>query len=214
MADRIGEVIEQSSAINKIKLLIRRSFHRPPRLFEQMMNGALDIMELRRPVVSGLQVVHDRARESQRFLVEVQEGELRAEILRGQKALNLLRRTATKGHDARLSALAGSANRNLDELLDEIVNSIAVSLNRRLREEPKIHQLGKQGTAFVRAAQHHVDHLVVAGIAQRFDVATIEKRSAKQQGMKLALGKDPVRRDQIRFHILRGFFKSIKERSE
>ena len=105
---------------------------------------------------------------------------------------------------------AHGAGGRLARAIGKILDAIAMRLRGRLGQEPKVDELGKQGIAFARVADNHVDHFIIAGVAKWFLEGAEKERRGQQQRMELALDVGPMRRLQVGIDPPTGLFKPFK----
>lgn len=86
--------------------------------------------------------------------------------------------------DLGAAAIAGGVGCGIDESLGEEFDAGAVSSGGGLLQEPDIEDLGEEGGAAAGVTEHHVDHGVVAGVAERFRVGAVGEWGGEDPGVE------------------------------
>src|SRR5205814_4744854 len=85
-----------------------------------------------------------------------------------QKSLHLPGRSATQAKNPRYAASPDGCRRAFDNSVGQVLDAIAMRFGWRLVEKPDVDKFGEKGGPFKRRTNDHVNHLIIAGITERF----------------------------------------------
>ncbi len=106
---------------------------------------------------------------------------------------------------------AGGVGGGIDERLGEEFDAGTVSAGGGLLEEPDVEYLGEEGGAAAGVAEHHVDHGVIAGIAEWFGVGAVGERCGQDPGVESLLAILAVEGDFLAWEGPEVLFESFEE---
>src|SRR5207247_4268998 len=113
--------------------------------------------------------------------------------------------------DSRLSFGPDDTQRFFQQFVLQITEPITMRLRRRLFQEPAVDNLCVERSSVVSVACNHVDHLIVAGIAQGFIKCPMGKRRAKNQRVEMPSHVTAVKWLQVWAKAVRGALKLFKK---
>ena len=116
-----------------------------PRGFaDDLLDGFFDELELRVASAFRFGFVRDGLAVRERFLVEINQGEMRAvgQMTLAQKLLHLMRRTAADIQNFCFTSEAGGTRRRVLKLAHQPRDAVAMRLGGRLFDEPEIDDFG------------------------------------------------------------------------